>query len=335
MRRISGTVSAMMQRLRVLRRAIGVGLIATLLLPPSFSSPASGAATKSARTKSTGPKSTSRTPAATRSADSTNNPFRTGRTLVIPHGGGDGLFPENTLLAYERTMAMGADVIDVDLQLSRDNVAMAIHDGNTKRTTGRDALVSSMTSQQLQKLDAGWSFTVKGQHPFRGKNVRIPTLEEILRRFPTKLLSLDLKSSSMKMVKPVCDLLRKYNRGNDAFVGGNSDPQILAFRQECPDVRTSATMVDVYASQAARDAQSKAKAKDFKPDTVIDQPPYRFGDRILVDRESLDFAHAHGIAILTWVVNDPKDMKTLVELGVDGIYTSYPDRLLTVIREVG
>lgn len=69
----------------------------------------------------------------------TTNPFRTGRTLVIPHGGGDALYPENTLLAYERTIGMGADVVDVDLQLSRDNVVVAIHDGNTGRTTGHNA----------------------------------------------------------------------------------------------------------------------------------------------------------------------------------------------------
>ena len=267
---------------------------------------------------------------ATRSGDAATNPFRTGRTLVIPHAGGDGLFPENTLLAYERTMAMGADVVDVDLQISSDGVVVAIHDGNTRRTTGHDALVSSLAISQLQKLDAGWSFAIKGKQPFRNKSVRIPTLEEILKRFPKTLLSLDLKNESMKMVKPVCNLLRKYNRRNDAFVGSNNDPQILAFRKQCPDVRTSATMVDVYASQAARDS----KDANFKPDTVIDQPPYRIGGRILVDSESLAFAHGHGVAILTWVVNDPADMKTLVKLGVDGIYTAYPDRLLKVIRDL-
>ena len=261
----------------------------------------------------------------------TTNPFRTGRTLVIPHGGGDALFPENTLLAYERTITMGADVVDVDLQLSRDNVVVAIHDGNTRRTTGHNALVSSMTAAELRKLDAGWSFTSGGAHPLRNKNVHIPMLEEILKRFPTRLLSLDLKNESLAMVKPVCDLLRKYNRKSDAFVGGNNDGQVLAFRKECPDVQTSATMVDVYASRAARDSG----AKDFVPAVVVDQPPYRIGNRILVDRESLAFAHAHGVAILTWVVNDPTDMKRLVQLGVDGIYTSYPDRLLKVIRELG
>ncbi len=256
------------------------------------------------------------------------NPFRVGHTLVIPHGGGDGQYPEDTMLAYEKTMAAGADVVDVDLQLSKDGVLMVIHDGSTKRTTGQDGSVSAMTVAELQKLDAGWSFGTATSHPFRGKNVRIPTLEEILKRFPKALLSIDLKNESMAMVAPACNLLRAYDRHSDVFVGSNSDAQILAFRKVCPDVNTSATMVDVYASQAAR----ASNAKDFVSAVAVDQPPYRIGGRVLVDKASLAFAHAHGVAILTWVVNDPADMKHLLDLGVDGIYTSYPDRLLALMR---
>ena len=264
----------------------------------------------------------------TSNAVPTVNPFRAGRTLVIPHGGGDGLFPEDTMLAYERTMAMGADVVDVDLRLSADGVLVAIHDADTRRTTGQAGLVSAMTASQLRLLDAGWSFATSTSHPFRGRNVRIPTLDAILRRFPQALLSLDLKDESMTMIKPVCELLRLYNRRSNVFVGSNNDEQILNFRLQCNDVRTSATLVDVYASQAARNAD----AKDFVPAVVVDQPPYRIAGRVLVDAASLAFAHAHAIAILTWVVNDPVDMKRLINLGVDGIYTSYPDRLLKLLH---
>lgn len=256
-----------------------------------------------------------------------SNPFRTGRTLVIPHGGGDGVYPENTLLAYAKTMAMGADAVDVDVRLSSDGIPVLIHDADTLRTTGRQGKVSAMTASQLAKLDAGWSFGTK-THPFRNTNTHIPTLETILQRFPKALLSIDLKDESMNMIKPVCELLRAYNRRNDVFVGSNNDAQILAFRERCPDVRTSATMVDVYASRDAR----ASGAKDFVSAVGVDQPPYRSGGRTLVDKASLDFAHAHGIAVLTWVVNDPADMQHLVDIGVDGIYTSYPDRLLKILR---
>ena len=263
-----------------------------------------------------------------------SNPFRTGHTLVIPHGGGDGLFPENTKLAFDRTIAMGADVVDVDLRLTQDDVVIAFHDATVDRITGTTGSVRAMTFEQLSELDAGWSFTIAGSdptesdsHPYRGKDVSIPTFESILDEFPTTLLSVDLKDESLDMVQPVCDLLRAHRRHNDVFVGSNSDEQILEFRRQCPDVRTSAIMGDVY---AARDARA-SNDPNFVPAVTVDQPPFRNDGRQLVDAESLAWAHQHGIAILTWVVNDVDDMKLLVDLGVDGIYTSYPDRLLKIL----
>ena len=259
-----------------------------------------------------------------------SNPFRTGRTLVIPHGGGDGIYPENTLLAFESTIAMGADVVDVDLRISRDGVVVAIHDATVERTTGASGNVKSMNLAELTQLDAGWAFAPANsvdQHPYRGTGVLIPTLEAILDRFPTTLLSLDLKDESMDMVQPVCDELRSRGRLNDVFVGSNSDPQIIEFRQRCPEVRTSAIMNDVFASRDARAAGDT----DFVPAVTVDQPPFRIDGREIVDAESLAWAHDHGVAILTWVVNDEDDMRKLIDLGVDGIYTSYPDRLLRLL----
>jgi glycerophosphoryl diester phosphodiesterase len=258
---------------------------------------------------------------------SATNPFRTGRTLVIPHGGGDGIYPENTMYAYERTMASGADVVDIDLRLTSDGVLVAIHDPTVTRTTGAQGVVAEMTYAQLRTLDAGWAFAKGTKHPFRGKGITIPTVESIVARFPSALLSFDLKDESIAMNAPVCALLKKYGRRSDVFVGSNNDRQILEFRRTCAGVRTSATMVDVYAS---RDARSKPDAV-WVPEATVDQPPYRIDGRTLVDAASLSWAHSHGVAILTWVVNDPKDMKRLVKIGVDGIYTSYPDRLLKVL----
>lgn len=259
------------------------------------------------------------------------NPFRSLRPLVIPHGGGDGLFPENTMLAFAKTMAMGADVVDVDVSRSKDGVLVAFHDAAVTRITGQPGRVRDLTFTQLNKLDAGWAFTKTKKFPYRGKGITIPSLESILKRFPSSLLSLDLKDESMAMNRPVCDLLTRFGRSSDVFVGSNNDAQILQFRTLCPKVRTSATMVDVYANQAAR-ASNNA---NYVPAVTVDQPPYRFGTRTLVDKESLAWAHAHGVAILTWVVNDRKDLEHLVDIGVDGIYTSYPDRLLAILKKRG
>ena len=284
--------------------------------------------------------SASTTPTTVASARATN-PFRTGHVLVIPHGGGDGLFPEDTMLAYDRTIAMGADMVDVDLRLSSDGVVIDFHDNTVDRMTGTSGNVGAMSFADLATLDAGYTFSptetpansaVSGApsdplHPFRGIGVRIPSFESVLQRFPNVPISIDLKDESTKMIAPVCSLLVRYHRVNDVFVGSNSDDQILQFRKDCPAVRTSATLADVIASRNAEAAGSTT----FVPAVFVDQPPFRRNGQDLVDATSLTWAHEHGVAIMPWVVNDEADMKLLIGLGVDAIYTSYPDVLLRLL----
>ena len=140
------------------------------------------------------------------------------------------------------------------------------------------------------------------------------------------MLSVDLKDEPLDMVQPVCDLLRDHRRLNDVFVGSNSDQQVL----ESPEVPGRSH----ERNHRRRLRGSRRPARNdpnFVPAVTVDQPPFRSDGRQLVDAASLAWAHDHGIAILTWVVNDVDDMTLLVNLGVDGIYTSYPDRLLKLL----
>ena len=264
---------------------------------------------------------------AAQAADPTN-PFRSGHTLVIPHGGGDGLFPEDTVYAYEHSMAMGGEVVDVDVALSADGVPVAVHDANVDATTEASGAVASLTVAQLQALDAGYRFTIDGTQPFRGLGLRIPTLLEILERFPTAMVSLDLKDLGSDILQPVCDLLHEEHAVARSFVGSDGDDQIVELRRRCPDVRTSANLPDARALWKAADGNDPT----FRPGATIDQPPFRAGDRTLVTKERLAYAHAHGVAVLTWVVDDEPTMRALVEMGVDGIYTRYPDRLARIVE---
>ena len=255
------------------------------------------------------------------------NPFRVGHTLVIAHGGGDGLFPEDTIYAYEHSVALGGEVIDVDVGLSADGVPVAFHDTVVDGTTDGHGRVADLTVAQLQQLDAAYSFTIAGKQPFRGMGLHIPTLREVLDRFPGMLVSLDLKDLGTDIIQPLCDVLRSTGSLARSFVGSNGDAQIVQIRRQCPDVRTSSNLPDARAlwNAAATGDQT------FRPAALIDQPPYQVNGQVLVTKERLAYAHAHGVAVLTWVVDDEATMRSLVAMGVDGIYTRYPDRLARVV----
>jgi glycerophosphoryl diester phosphodiesterase len=260
------------------------------------------------------------------------NPFRIGRPLVIPHGGGDALFPEDTMYAYEHSVALGGEVIDADVQITADGVPIAFHDSTVQRTTNGTGNVNEMTYAELASLDAGWGFEQEGEHPFRGMGLRIPTIQSILDRFADMPVTLDLKDLRTAAVEPLCTLLRTAHRTDDVYIGVDTTEQVQLFRELCPEVNTSATDSERRAMRAAREANDET----FVTHQLVSQPEFVASDgtrRITADY--LSFSHAHGIAVLTWTVDDADDMADLIELGVDGIYTRRPDVLVQVLKEMG
>ena len=218
--------------------------------------------------------------AAKASSSSTGNPFRIGRPLVIPHGGGDGLFPEDTLYAYEHSIALGGDVVDADVQVTADGVPIAFHDATLQPMTNGTGNVEDKTYAELADLDAGWTFVKSGAHPFRGMGIRIPTIRSILAQFPHTLVTLDLKDLRTAAVEPLCTLLRALNRTNDVYIGVDTTEQVMLFRQRCPEVRTSGTDADRKAIRAARAAKtrrssprSSSASRSSSQRTVRDESP--------------------------------------------------------------
>lgn len=256
------------------------------------------------------------------------NPFRTGRTLVIPHGGGDGRYPEDTMYAYEHSMREGGEVLDLDVQQTSDGVLVALHDATVDRTTNGTGQVSSMTFAELRKLDAGWRFSTGKTHPFRGRGLRVPSVREVLKRFPDQLATLDLKDPSVKVVQAICALATELKRTETMYVGVDFAEQVAEFRRRCPLLRTSGTDAERQLARTARDQGDLT----FRSKQTVGQPSYLADDgTVRVTKETIDSAHARNVAILTYVVDDPKAMQDLVTAGVDGIYTRRPEMLARIV----
>ena len=229
-------------------------------------------------------------------------------------------------------MAMGGDVLDLDVQMSGDNVPMAFHDSGLERTTNGTGLVRNLTAAQLATFDAGWRFERDGQFPFRGLGITIPTIEDVLLAFPTKLATLDLKDLRIEAVAPICELLTRLGRTDDVYVGVDTNEQVLLFRKTCPEVHTSGTDDERKAMRAARTAGDTS----FVSHQLVGQPGFVADDGTKrITASYLDYSHSKGIAVLTWVVDDPDDMTDLVNMGIDGIYTRRPDVMVDLLHTLG
>ncbi len=237
-------------------------------------------------------------------------------------------YPENTMVAWRNSMAAGGDVVDIDVFMTADGVLIAFHDGTLERTTNGKGSVDRQKYADIAKLDAGYRFQRKGKFPYRGKNVRVPTVESVLRAFPKRLATLDLKDQRTEVVVPACQLLRKLDR-TDVYVGVDTTEQVESFRKNCPEVHTSGTDEERRMARAARDSGDKS----FVSKQLVSQPSYIGQDgNKRITAEFLAFAHEHNTAVLTWVVDDPVDMEELIDLGIDGIYTRRPDLMIKILR---
>ena len=225
-------------------------------------------------------------------------------------------------------MAAGGDVVDVDVVMTGDGVLIAFHDGTLERTTNGKGLVADKTYADIAKLDAGYRFSRGGKFPYRGKNVRVPTVESVLRAFPKHLATLDLKDQRTEVALPVCQMLRRVGR-TDVYVGVDTTAQVLSFRKNCPEVRTSGTDADRQIARAARDSGDAS----YVSNQLVSQPSYigRDGTK-RITAEFLAFSHRFNTAVLTYVVDDPRDMEELIDLGIDGIYTRRPDLMVKILR---
>ncbi len=250
------------------------------------------------------------------------SPFRSSPPLVIAHAGGEGLGPANTVLAMERSMAAGADVLDVDLRMTSDGVIVARHDRELSTTTDGTGPIDERTWAELSRLDtrAGWRGAAI-DHP-----VPIPSLEQILLRFPDVPISLEIKQGDPSMAVELCDVLTRTGSVGRVYLSANDDDDVYAAQRQCPEaVVITTTYADVAEMRAARESGDAWCAP-----APIGQPPYREGR---FEPDDVAWSHAHGLAIFTWTVDDPGTLRELARAGVDGVYTTRPDVARQVFDE--
>ena len=252
------------------------------------------------------------------------------RPLVMAHRGGKGPWPENTLYAFEQAAAMGVDVLEMDLHSTADGVLVVMHDDTVDRTTDGSGPIQSLTLEEIMALDAGyhWSAGDVGTFPYRGQGIAVPTMEEVFAAFPDTPLNIEIKQEDPPLVEPFCRLIREYGMGERVLVASFHQETVEAFRQTCPEVATSSGEGEVIAlfvlSKLFLEATYGPEAQ------AVQVPEYRSGLHVLTPR-FVTAAHGRGLEVHAWTINETPDMERLVELGVDGVITDYPDRLLEVL----
>jgi len=247
--------------------------------------------------------------------------------LVIGHRGAAGRVPENTLEGFRRGLDDGAVVVETDLHATRDGVPVLLHDPTLDRTTDGTGPVAELGFAELQRLDAGHRFAdAAGDHPFRGRGLRVPSLEQALETFPGVRFNIEIKAADAGLVERVLDLLQARDRVETTLLAAEKDDIMATIRAEAGRrglaLATGASVGDVL--RFVRAAQA---GEVPEPGPLALQVPAAFGGNPLVTAPLCDHAHRHGVQVHVWTVNEPEEMRRLLALGVDGLISDFPDRV--------
>ncbi len=260
-----------------------------------------------------------------------NHPFfRYDRPLVIAHRGGAGLWPENTLHAFTQAAALGVDVLEIDVQSTRDGQLVVIHDDTVERTAHGTGRIRDLSLAELQQLDAGYSWSAdQGKtFPLRGRGIRIPTLAEVFSSLPHLAMIIEIKAHQPAMVAELGRMIRHYHMTSRVLVASFDVEIMREFRRLYPEIATSGASQEVrrfYTLHLTRLSRVYSP-----PMESLDVPEYSDG-RHIATRRFVNAAHERNLHVHVWTINETDAMQRLLDYGVDGITTDYPDRLLRML----
>ncbi len=167
------------------------------------------------------------------------------RPLVFAHRGGAALAPENTLAAFDNGLALGADGLELDVHLSRDGVVVVHHDRTLERTTNLHGPVTEWSAADLVGADAGHCYRRGDSYPFRGAGFGVPTLAQVLARYPTVPVIVELKVNSAELAHATIEILRAAKAVDRVCLGSFGLRVLRAARALEPAVPTSAAREEV------------------------------------------------------------------------------------------
>ncbi len=239
------------------------------------------------------------------------------KTLVVAHRGASGSAPENTMAAFHKAVVAGADMIELDVRLTKDFHIVVHHDRNVRRTTNGKGNICDLTLQQLRVFDAGSWFNPT----FRRE--RIPTLREVMEfLLPTNVsLNIEVKTDGdprkrIRFEECVILIIMEKRFEERALVSSFDHRFIKRMHELFPDIRTGALYHPV------RDARKK-------PSTLCS----RIGATTFICRHTqlrprmVTNAHSHHLSIAAYGVNTVRHFEKVAKLGVDAVVTDWPEKL--------
>jgi len=232
------------------------------------------------------------------------------RPLVFAHRGGSKLAPENTIAAFDRGLAAGADGLELDVHLSRDGVVVVHHDAQLDRTTRATGPLGDRTAAELAAFD-------------------VPALRDVLGRYRDARIIIELKQATADLARAVIQEVHAAGAVDRVCLGSFSAGVLRAARAIDPAIATSGGQMDVRLALY----RSWVHLSPGRTAYQAFQVPEMSGRTRVVSPRFIRLAHESGLVVQVWTVDDPADIRRLLDWGVDGIISDRPDVAVEVVRK--
>lgn len=239
--------------------------------------------------------------------------------INFAHRGASGYRPENTMLAFEHAIELGATGIETDVQLTADGVPVLIHDESLLRTAGVNKYVKDVTYEQIKSLDAGSWFNPEFNR------ATIPTLEELLQLAKANQIIVNIELKNGLVLYPdledrVIALVEKYDYSDQVIVSSFNHYSLKRFHELKPTIKTGILYMEgIY--------EPWHYAKSIGA-TKLHAPYYAVHPQWVIE------ASKYGCDYNVFTVNDEKQMQALIQAGVAGIITDFPDKLTALLQQI-
>jgi glycerophosphoryl diester phosphodiesterase len=241
------------------------------------------------------------------------------KPVIFAHRGASGYAPENTMAAFKKGIEMGAKGIELDVHLTKDGQIVVCHDENIKRTSNGEGLIMDMTLEELKKFDFGVRFSSE----FEGE--KIPTLEEVLELIEDwdGILNIEIKAAPRQYLagleKEVVELVKKYSMVDKIIISSFNHYSLAEVKKIAPEFKTG-----ILYSELIYEPWEYVKnvgACAIHPGLIS------------LTEEVIKGCIKNGVMVNVWTVNQSEHMKMLIEAGVDGIITNYPDTAVKLVKQ--
>jgi len=256
-------------------------------------------------------------------------------TVNIAHRGGRLIRPEHTLEAYDQALLDGTHILELDVHETVDGEIVVMHDDTLTRTTDCEGPIKEKTFAEIRACDAGYDFSNDGgtTYPYRGMGLVVPTLEEVLERYPDTPYVIEIKQEEPSMVDNFVGALEEFDAVDQTVGAAFSDAVLMELREALPELATNLGVNE--SREFVLQSLLSEPDPEYAPPAEFLQVPIQFGGVPVLHENLIPFAHSFDMKVHFWTINDEAEMRMLIdEFGADGVMTDDPPLLTEVITDL-